>query len=149
PRELRRRPPVRTPRSAPPDGDACGTSPSDRSGHAVARLTSASHLHKCDAECDPRVLEHEQADVVDRVGVERNRNENAHRADGREDPGAPESGAKPGRDQHVTDGEQKEAETEQDEVPREALFLAGSRLSEGAALISLPLAQVALAALSD
>jgi hypothetical protein len=43
-----------------------------------------------DAERDPSALEDEEADVVDRIDIERDRDEDARRSDERQRPGAAE-----------------------------------------------------------
>ena len=71
-----------------------------------------------DAECDPCPLEHEEADVVDRIDIECDGDEDARSSDKRQHPSAPKGVAQPGRDQQMTDEEQQEAEGEEREVPR-------------------------------
>jgi hypothetical protein len=50
-----------------------------------------------DAERDPSALEDEEADVVDRIDIERDRDEDARRSDERQHPGAAECVAEGGR----------------------------------------------------
>ena len=94
---------------------------SDRSGRG-ARLPPALCAQQHDTECDPRALEHEQADVVDLIDwlvIEGDGDDDARRSDERQHPGAPEGLAESRRDQQVADEEQQEADCEEDEVLRD------------------------------
>lgn len=71
---------------------------------------------KCDTECDPGALEDEQPDVVDRVDVEGDRDDQAGRCHEGQNPGASETSAEARREQQLADEKEPDAEPEEHEV---------------------------------
>jgi hypothetical protein len=72
------------------------SAPSDQSGSGL-RPRSVLGTQQRDAERDPSALEDEEADVVDRIDIERDRDEDARRSAERQHPGAAECVAEGGR----------------------------------------------------
>lgn len=68
---------------------------SDKNGHGV-RLTPALCTQQHDAERNPRALEDEQADVVDRIDIEGDSDEDARRSDERSTHARPRVSGSPG-----------------------------------------------------
>jgi hypothetical protein len=94
-----------------------------RLGRRRVRVAQAFQTQQRDAERDPRALEHEEPDVVVRVGLDHERDDGSGRRDERQDPGAPQAVAEiPGEQQMPKDGEE-EAEPEPDEVLRQVTRL--------------------------